>query len=292
MYKGFFFVVFLTFSKVSIAQSVDVQADYNSIGDCIFSGYNNTNVPVFLYLNFADLENTSFTEPLPYVKQLTPGYNQLFTLQRDLDADVPRFNYEVKSFRSNPMPDIDLKFPYLIPFQPGTKVHSFDVDEIKGFMGNTSIDSWTATGFSAKPGDAVYASRNGVVVEIVGEKRNENPETWYNAWTRCITLLQSDGTLVCYKNVINKNKKLKTGEQFYAGELLGEIAPGAKTLVMLIYHHSLHSSGLLFIIPEFVIDEKTNGIVNSATEYTVVHPVSVRGQEMTKKERKKVLGKN
>ena len=64
------------------------------------------------------------------------------------------------------------------------------------------------------------------MVEIVGDKRNENPETWYNAWTQCITLLQADGTLICYKNVVDKNKKLKVGQQIYAGELLGEIAPG------------------------------------------------------------------
>ncbi|MDX1284882.1 MAG: hypothetical protein R3182_07720, partial [Draconibacterium sp.] len=58
------------------AQSVEVQADYNAIGDCIFSAYNNSGVPMYLHLNFGDLQNTSFSEPLPYVKRLTPGFNQ------------------------------------------------------------------------------------------------------------------------------------------------------------------------------------------------------------------------
>jgi len=291
IFRRFLFILFLFILKFTVAQQVNVQADYNSVGDCVFGAYNNTNVPVYLYLNFADLENTSFTETLPYVKRLTSGYNLLFTLQRDPDADVPRFNYEIKSFRSDPMANVDLKFPYLLPFQPGSKVRSFDVKDIKGFLGSTPIDSWSATGFYASSGEEVYSSRNGVVVEIVGDKRNENPETWYNAWTHCITLLQADGTLICYKNVVDKNKKLKVGQQIYAGELLGEIAQGSNTILMLIYHHSLYSSGLLFIIPEFVIDERTNDLVNSSSEYTVVHPDAVRGLEMSKKERKKILDK-
>lgn len=272
------------------AQLVNVQADYNGVGDCIFSANNNSKAPVYLHLNFGDLQNTSFPETLPYVKRLAPGFNALFTLQRDLDADIPRFNYELKSFRSNPMAVVDLKFPYLIPFNVGEKIKSFDVDNIDGFSGNTKLKTWQATGFYAKPGMSVYASRNGVVVNVVGAKRNENSQTWYNGWNYNITIMQTDGTLMCYRNVFDKQKQLKIGQLVYAGQVIGEIAPGANSLELLIYHHSLNTKGLLFIIPEFVIDENKNGLVNSATEYTVVHPVSVRGLEMTKREKKKILG--
>lgn len=288
--KNFFLLVF-SFSIFSVnAQLVDVQADYNAMGDCIFSADNNSKAPVYLHLNFADLQNTSFTETLPYVKRLTPGFNALFTLQRDLDADVPRFNYEVKSFRSNPMAIVDLKFPYLIPFSEGEKIRVFDVENINGFRGSSKLDSWSATGFNAKSGDAVYASRNGVVVEVVGAKRNEDSQTWYNGWNNNITVLQPDGSLICYRNVVDKLKKIKVGETIYAGQVIGEVAPDANNVLLLIYHHSINTKGLIFIIPQFVIEEGKNKIVNSATEYVVAHPVSVRSLEMTKKERKKILG--
>ncbi|MCY1722189.1 M23 family metallopeptidase [Prolixibacteraceae bacterium Z1-6] len=272
------------------AQLVDVQADYNGVGDCIFSATNNSKAPVFLHINFADLQNTTFPETLPYVKRLTPGFNSLFTLQRNLDADIPSFHYEIKSFRSNPMADVDLNFPYLIPFQDGEKIRVFDVENIDGFAGNSKPDSWSATGFYANAGTPVCACRNGVVVEIVGVKRNEDSQSWYNGWNYCITIMQPSGTLICYRNVFDKQKKLNVGQTIYAGEIIGEIAPGKNTLEILIYHHSLNTNGLLFVIPQFVIAEGKNEFVNSSTEYTVIHPNSVRGLEMTKRERKKILG--
>jgi len=272
------------------AQPVDVQADYNAVGDCIFTANNNSKAPVYLHINFADLQNTTFPETLPYVKRLTPGFNTLFTLQRDLDADVPRFNYELKSFRSNPMSDVNLDFPYLLPFNEGEKIRVFDVKNIDGFRGNSKPDSWTATGFYAKPGMPVCAVRNGVVVENVGAKRNEDTQSWYNGWTYTITVMQPDGTLICYRNVFDKLKQLQVGQTIYAGQEIGEIAPGANTLEILIYHHSLNSKGMLFIIPQFVIEDDKIDLVNSATEYAVIHPNSVRGLEMTKREKKKILG--
>lgn len=285
--------IFLLLTLLSInnnAQPVDVQADYNGIGDCVFSANNNSEAPVYLHLNFADLRNTSFSETLPYVKRLEPGFNTLFTLQRDLDADVPRFNYDVKSFRSNPMADVDLNFPYLLPFNEGEKIRAFDVENIDGFRGRTKLDSWSASGFYAKPGTQVRACRNGVVVEIVGAKRSDNPQTWYNAWNYNLTIMQPNGTLLCYRNVFDKQKALQVGQAIYAGQVIGLIAPGANSLEVLIYHHSLNTKGLMFVIPQFVIADGTIDFVNPANEYTVVHPVSIRGFEMTKRERKKILG--
>jgi hypothetical protein len=272
------------------AQSVEVQADYNSIGDCVFSAHNNSKTPMFLNIDFADLENTTFNEILPYVKRLDPGFNSLFTLERDLDADVPRFNYQVKSFRSDPSSIIDLDFPYLIPFEVGSKVKAKEVKSIAGFWGTEELKSWIAIGFHANGGDKVYASRRGIVVEISGQTKNSDSRSWYNTWNNSITLLQPDGTLICYRNVIDKDKTLKLNKKIYAGQLIGEIAPSANDLKMLIYQNSMSSKDLRFIIPLFSIGEKETEIVNVAKEYVVVHPNSVRGLEMSKKEKRKILG--
>lgn len=286
-YNVIFILVFCVFELN--AQSVEVRADYNSIGDCMFGAHNNFKTPVFLNINFADLQNTSFNEPLPYVKMLEPGYNDLFTLERDLDADVPRFNYEIKSFKSNPLADVNLDFPYLLPFAPGTKVKAFDVKNIDGFWGNETPKSWSATGFLAKPGQSVYAARQGRVVEITGANRSGEPQSWYHTFTHSITLLQTDGTLICYKNVVNKN--LKLNEKVHAGELLGEVVSGAREIVLLIFHQSLHSKDLMFVIPQFQVEQNKPGIVNPVEEYTVIHPDKVRGLEMTKREKRKLLKK-
>ncbi|HSH19207.1 MAG TPA: hypothetical protein VLA03_02065, partial [Draconibacterium sp.] len=112
-------------------------------------------------------------ESLPYVKKLDPGYTGLFTLSREMDMDAPYFIFEIKTFRSNPIPEINLDFPYLVPFKPGAMVKPFDVKEIDGFWGNETPKSWRATGFIAQPGEPVYAARQGQIVEIVGKTRGE-----------------------------------------------------------------------------------------------------------------------
>ena len=285
----FLILTFVFFNGFS--QPVSVQADYNSVGDCLFSAYNNSQVPMFLNINLADLENTTFNEPLPYVKKLEPGFTNLFTLQRDPDADVPRFNYEIKVYRSDPLAKVDLKYPYLFPFAEGRKVRVFDVKQIDGFWGQDGLSSWTATGFYAREGESVFACRNGIVVEVVGVERKGEAANWYNTWTNSVTLLQEDGTLICYHNIVDQGKTLKLGEKVYAGQVIGKIVNGAADLEVLVYHESLFSKYPIFVIPEFVISEERKGLVNSAGEYTVVHPSDIRSLEMSTKEKRKVLGK-
>ncbi|MFV0592467.1 MAG: M23 family metallopeptidase [Draconibacterium sp.] len=284
------FIVILLFSG-NIRAQVEVQADYNSIGDCLFSAYNNSGVPVYLQINFADLENTYFSEPLPYIKKLIPGFNNLFTLPRDPNADVPRFNYDIKMYRSDPMAKIDLDFPYLIPFEPGKRVKVFDVNEIDGFWGKNGLESWSATGFYANPGDKIFAARNGLVVEIAGVEKKGDPKTWYHAWNNALTLLQPDGTLICYHNISIQQGKLKIGDYVYAGQEIGRVTSGADNMKVLIFHDSMLSKTILFVIPQFLIDKTDISILNSSTEYVVVHPREIRALEMSKKEQRRFLGK-
>ena len=288
--KKTFILIFLFIGLYTVnAQPIEVQANYNSIGDVEFVAYNNTPAPVFLNVNFADLQNTSFDEPLPYIKKLEPGFNTLFTLQRDLDANAPRFNYDIKFFRSNPMAEINLDFPYLIPLKPGVTASVFDVKSIEGFWGSEEPDSWVATGFKVLPGQPVYASRTGTVVEVVGAVRDGEPANWYHTWTNSVTVLQPDGTLICYRNVVDKNKKLKVNEKVYAGEQIGVVPPNSNELILMLFQNSLSSDDLRFIIPQFVNGVGEIELLISSKEYKVEHPEKIRGMEMTRRERRKLL---
>jgi hypothetical protein len=287
--KQLLIAVFLFSLIKSNAQLVEVQANYNGVGDVDFVAYNNTPAPLFLNVDFADLENTTFNEPLPYIKLLEPGFNTLFTLQRYPDADVPRFNYQIKVFKSDPMALADLDFPYLIPFEPGREISVFDVKNLEGFWGTGLPESWNATGFQATAGEPVFASRTGIVVEIVGAQRTGEPQTWYHTWNNSITVLQPDGTLICYRNVVDNSKKLKVNEKIFAGQQLGVVAPGSTEVIVLIFQHSLNSTDLRFVIPQFVAGEKETGILLSSRKYKVVHPIEIRGLEMSNREKRRNL---
>lgn len=289
MRKNLVLLLFIFLSLVGKGQLVEVRADYNAVGDCIFTAINNAPTPIYLNIDFADLQNTAFNETLPYIKKLSPGFNSLFSLPRYPDADVPRFNYEIRSYRSDPFANVNLDFPYLVPFKPGTEIIPVEIKNIDGFWGNEVPESWKATGFNTAPGTAVFASRKGEIVEISGASKSGDPQFWYHAWTNSITLLQPDGTLICYKNVADKAKKWKMNDIVQAGELLGEIVPGATELVMLIYKNSLASNDLSFIIPQFQIAPDLIQMVHPALKIEVVHPEEIRGLEMSKKEIRKYL---
>ena len=284
LFTSFIFTVF-----AAKAQFVDVEYNYNNVGDCILGAHNQSKTPLYMNLWFTTLENTSFREQLPYIKKLDPGYNSLFTLPRESDEGAPYFIFQVKTFRSDPVPVINLDFPYLIPFEPGTAVKPVDVKNIDGFWSADAPKAWKATGFKATPGMPVFAARQGQIVEITGARRTGDAQTWYNTWTNAITLLQPDGTLIIYKNVTDPKGNLTLNQKIHAGELLGEVAPGADEVVVVVCHYSLYAEGLQFLIPQFLTAPDKTEIVNSAQTIEVVHPNEVRGLEMTKKEQRQLL---
>ncbi|MGE0020520.1 MAG: hypothetical protein AB7S72_12690 [Draconibacterium sp.] len=289
MLKTLLFGSFIITVFASKAQLVDVEYNYNNVGDCILGAHNQSKTPLYMNLWFTTLENTSFREPLPYIKKLDPGFNSLFTLPRESDEGAPYFIFQVKTFRSDPVPVINLDFPYLIPFEPGAAVKPVDVKNIDGFWGADAPKAWKATGFEATPGMSVFAARQGQIVEITGERRTGDAQTWYSTWTNAITLLQPDGTLIIYKNVTDPKGNLTLNQKIHAGELLGEVAPGVNEVVVVVCHYSLYAEGLQFLIPQFLTAPGKIEIVNSAQTIQVVHPNEVRGLEMTKKEQRQLL---
>ena len=288
MHKILVFLILIFSYLEHKAQFVEVHYDYNNVGDYIFGAHNYAKTPLFVHLYFTNLENTSFKESMPYVKRVDPGFTSLFTLMRETEM-TPQFLFQIKTFRSNPIAVVNLDFPYLVPFAPGTFVNPVDIKNIDGFWGEEVPKSWKATGFAANSGDPVYSARQGQIVEIAGPNRESDAKTWYHTWTNAITILQPDGTLITYKNVIDKDKKLELNQKIQAGEILGEVAPNSSEIVLMIYHNTLSSSDLQFIIPVFVTSPGKTEIVNSAQSIEVVHPVEIRGLEMTKKEQKNLL---
>jgi len=289
MFKPAFLILFVFIFSGIKAQLANVEYYFSGAGDCIFGATSEMKTPIFLNIDFEYINNSTFNEPLPYVKELEPGYNSLFTLNPNTRLSGISFNFHIKTFRSNPLADVNLDFPYLLPFAPGTKATVFDVKNIDGFLGMSTPKSWRATGFMVKPGEPVYAVRTGTVVEIAGREKSENTRSWYNGWGNSITLLQPDGTLICYKNVVDPLNKLKLNQKVFAGEILGEVAPGTSELVLLIYHNTLLSDDFSFIIPQFQIGPGKIGMVTPSMPVEVIHPVEIRGLEMTKKEQKRLL---
>lgn len=288
MYRFYLLILTALFYSGLKAQLVEVVNNSTSGGDVIFGATNFSKTPVFLKIEFTELQNTMDDDILIRVNKLMPGYNNLFTLTRGFSPNQPYFYYKTGTYRSDPMANVNLDFPYLIPLKPKRVATVFDVPNIDGFWGEVKLKRWAATGFNVQPGEKIYAIRTGEVVEIVGNERKSNSEFWYNTWTNCITVLQPDGTLITYKNVIDSDKKLKLNQKIYAGQVLGEVAPRKDEITIVIYHNTLDGD-LSFIIPQYVTEPNKIEMLNRTMQIDVVHPKEIRGLEMTKREQRKHL---
>lgn len=277
------------YGAVSFLKSgpVDVRIEY-AYGNSLFSAQNNAPFPVFLHVHFKEVSKLSFFEKQPYVKYLKPGFNELFKLEKSRERGIPKYDYEIKYLPSNPLVIVNLDFPYLLPFVEETLAVATKVNSIDGFTTNCHVKDWWANGFYAKPKQAVCASRTGIVVEIVNLGDSVLP---YEHCSNRITLLHADGTLASYLNVVSAEKKIKYDQKICAGELLGEIAPSSNDLIILFYKNKLFSNDLDFLIPKFQVNETIVKPLIYEKEYKVIHPISVRGLEMSKREKKKLLGK-
>lgn len=299
--RQLFFCILLIFSNCLLAQEYEVEELFNqTIGpvefrtaymtdenSTIFSAYNKTKAPVYIHIHFDEVSRLSFHEEQPFVRRLEKGLNDLFTLEQSRERGIPRFPYSVTVYKSNPLADVDLAFPYLIPLRPGKEARVVDITSLKAFGTAKEPENYMVTGFDISAGDAVFAARTGVVVEIVGKKRTTKPARWYNTWTNCVTILQPNGTLICYKNC--DATKLKIGQKIFAGQPIGEVVNETEPLIIVIYHDVLTEKFPRFIIPQFAISAGKVEVLNSSGAYTVIHPDEVKAMEMTRRERKKYI---
>ncbi|MCY1722190.1 hypothetical protein OU798_17685 [Prolixibacteraceae bacterium Z1-6] len=263
---------------------VEVRTEYYH-GNRIFSAHNNAKFPVYLHLYFKEISKLSFREKEPYVKLLQPGFNELFTLENYSERGQPPFEYTIKYYPSNPLAEVDLDFPYLFPFEEETTVVPKKVKSIDNFLTKYKTAGWSANGFYTLAGQVVCASRTGIVVEILTE-REEDIIVPNHKRTSQITLLHANGTLACYLNVSATKSGLELNQKIYAGEGFAEIVSGADELIVLFYKNQLLSEELDFLVPKFQIDETEVKPVIYEKEYVVVHPVSVKVLELTKKEQR------
>lgn len=290
-----FLIIFLKgtaqYDAVNIIKTgpVDVRIEY-AYGNSIFSAHNNASYPVFLHVHFKEVSKLSFFEKQPYVKCLKAGFNELFVLEKSREHGLPKYDYTIRYYPSNPFAIVDLDFPYLLPFEAGTVAIPKKVLSLEGFITEYSLYGWSANGFNAQPKQIITACRTGTVIEIINENIKDSI-LMSNVVKSRITLLHTDGTLASYIGVVS-NDEIELSERITAGNSVGQMESDNNELIVLFYKNRPFSDELEFIFPKFQLSEGVVKPMVYEKKYTVVHPVSTLGLELTKREKKKILGIN
>ncbi len=274
------------------AEKVQIRLSYNqNRNSTFFSAYNQAEYPVFVHINFKEVSRLSFFEEQPYVKKIPPGFTDLFVLEQSHERNLPRFPFEFKVYPSNPLADVNLDFPYLLPFCEGESAVPQEVDtsdQALSVIPNKEDGFFYA--FRAVPGQEICAARKGVVVDIFSRLKDEPKEGAAKGYSY-ITLLHEDGTLATYFNATSDNKPLKLNQTIYPGEVFSCLDSISDELIVAVYYNRLFSSDYIFLSPKFHLSNADSHSLKINTEYTVAHPKEIRELEMTKKEKKKLNGK-
>ena len=107
---------------------------------------------------------------------------------------------------------------YLKPYPENNNVRL-----VQGFGGRFSHTgpSRYALDFAMKPGSAVLAAREGVVMDVTEHNTRGGPDRSYADYANFISILHADGTMGEYYHLQYQGAAVKTGEQVKAGQLIG-----------------------------------------------------------------------
>jgi hypothetical protein len=279
MYRAFILAIFIYSGITALAQNnVRVKYNYDASGNAGFMAENYTAVPVYISLDFSYLRNASFSDPLPYVKRVEPGSTSLFTIYREPDMPAPDFNIEYSWFPSNPKPEIDPDFPYLIPAKEGTTV---SIDGARPGWENRPVV------FALKQTNEICASRKGIVVNVVDSVTKEmsaaNPKL-----LNYLDILHDDGTIGEYINFAYRGVSCEIGQKVFPGQVLGKTfdSGGNGLIGFRLYHHQLSSKTVRFLIPEFYNESGKVEQLTINKSYRSVHPSEIIEKELSRKEKK------
>ena len=188
-------------------------------------GYNliGTNLdafPHFVMIELNKLENLKSSQPSSYEVSIPANTNRKLLLQVTPDdySLGYRIKYSYSHIPGNPELPPDIHHAYLFPFKHGTK-HKVD----QGFFGKSTHTGHSkyALDFGMPIGTPVYASRGGIVFNVIDHNTIGGPEPEYKPYGNRIQIFHKDGTIASYVHLKENGSLVQKGQNVIAGEHIG-----------------------------------------------------------------------
>ena len=172
--------------------------------------------PYQIQIDFPVLQNLKPTKSLPYYQVIYPGKAQKLLELQPQGGSSTAFKSQYQMAMGDPSANIDLSFPYWLPFEHGS---TFIL--IQGPNGSYTHQGKNAFDFVMDEGTKVCASRDGLVVAVKEDSNIGGPDESFMKHGNRITILHEDGSFADYVHLKYQGSLVHVGDQVKAGQVIG-----------------------------------------------------------------------
>ncbi|HEY4207117.1 MAG TPA: peptidoglycan DD-metalloendopeptidase family protein [Puia sp.] len=281
------FLYLLLSSSLFSQRAVEVSYTRDSKGNMAFSCTNHAFCTYIVSVEFTTFENARADHALPYLAEVKPGINKLFTVAPANPSNDISIKYKT-SFRKGCFdPKIDTGFAYLLPIAPGKETQVYEMNKTPGEGGR---DSGCTVRLRMKQGDTIYSARRGIITAVyTGSAENDAGATATDSWNY-VEIVHGDCTFGLYGVFRKDGAFLHPGQTVAAGTPLGlvggdKFGRGSDVRFSVSYYND---KGQNIQLPlRFWTRRNGKGRLKHGGTYTSEHPKALVTQEMPKPPAKK-----
>ncbi|MFQ3213597.1 MAG: murein DD-endopeptidase MepM/ murein hydrolase activator NlpD [Marivirga sp.] len=203
-----------------LSQQKAVEVTYEKINnEYHFTAINHSNVPYYLKLQFAELNNLEANQSLEeYTPTIYPneGETEILIL-RIVESDKGSgFNFNYLYTIGDPKIKVDKEFLYYLPYRHGERIRVG-----QGYNGSGTHRGINAIDFNLMVGDTIYAAREGFAYDIKEDSNKGGNNLSYEKDGNYIYIYQPDGTLGKYVHLKQNGALITTGDSIAIGQAIG-----------------------------------------------------------------------
>ncbi|HVW62072.1 MAG TPA: hypothetical protein VHC48_18610, partial [Puia sp.] len=239
-----------------------------------------------LTVNFTTFQNARADHELPYVAEVKPGTNRLFTVSQDGAGDL-QIKYTTSYQKGCLQPSLHPEFTYVLPVSPGKETQVFEMSKTPGVDGQ---DSGFVVRCKMQPGDTIFAARRGIVTAVhTGSAENDAGTAATDNWNS-VEIVHGDCTFGQYGVFKKDGAFVHPGQQVEAGTPLGlvggdKFGRGSDIRFDVCYYQGSHS---ILLPMQFWTKKNGKGKLKHGATYISEHPKAVLSQELPATPGKKI----
>lgn len=298
--NSFAFLLLMSIYNPAFSQKgLEIVSGYDLQKNFQLQCYNYESCDYIVYFNISSIP---FDPGDKNIMTVHPGKNLIYSTPGIYAAIRGNAKYSFTYVKGRLRPKINTKIIYLMPLK-GTDIPVLKIPNLDTFISNINYLDWYCLEFKGIEGDTVFASRAGTVSEIHKKDELQDAFSVYSGSTTYVEIFHEDGSFANYCLLKSDTFFVRKGQRVLPGSPIGLIdgSHGASSLAMSVYYVDYNKVDFskpsdmqiwyATIKPRFYTETgiKEDFTVNQTC--TSSYPLEIKCQELSKREKKRLLKK-